>query len=80
VTYREFLTADEAAAAFGRANGTKAAVVALIRHSKRPGVSHQERAEKAAEIAELRRQARAEMEPVTAFYRELIRKANQRRR
>ncbi len=80
VTDREFFTADEAAAAFGRANRTQAAVVALIRESKRPGLSQQERAQKAAEVAHLRRQARAEMEPVKAFYRELIRKANERRR
>jgi hypothetical protein len=80
VADREFDTADEAVAAFGRANRTRATVVALIRDSKRPGISQEERAEKAAEIARLQRQARAEMEPVRAFYRELIRKANEKRR
>lgn len=75
---REFRTADEAVDAFGRANQTQTAVVALLDELKRPGITQRERADKELEIDRLRQQRKQEMEPVKVFYKELVRKAEEK--
>jgi len=74
----EISTAEEAVAARRRASQTQAELRAVFVALRRPGMSEHERAEKANELARLREQYAREIEPVRAFYKDLIAKAEKR--
>jgi predicted nucleic acid-binding Zn-ribbon protein len=67
---------SEAAAAKERANRTMLAMAALAKEV-RPGISERERADKKQEIDRLRKQHKREREPVEAFYKEFVHKAEE---
>ncbi len=69
---------SEAAAAYERANETRAAVVTLSKEANRSGISASEHARKNREIERLREQYIREMEPVNAFLKEVEREVNKR--